>query len=153
MSAANTYARLTGKTPFVIYQGAWSVLFRDFEREILPMVRQQGMALAPWNVLHGGKIRSDEEEERRRQTGEGGEYSSQLCVFEAGLRIILGRSATDPNWERNEDEKKICRALEKVAKEVGAKNITAGTFSLHPAAHVLYAHLCIIIPRQSPSPT
>ncbi|KAH8107739.1 Aldo/keto reductase [Cristinia sonorae] len=107
VSAANTYARLTGKTPFVIYQGAWSVMHRDFEREILPMARQQGMALAPWNVLAGGKIRTDEEEERRRQTGEG------------------GRTMGNPAWERNEDEKKVCKALEKVAKEVGAKHITA----------------------------
>ena len=30
------------------------------------------MALAPWNVLAAGKIRSDEEEERRRETGEKG---------------------------------------------------------------------------------
>ncbi|TCD60158.1 hypothetical protein EIP91_010629 [Steccherinum ochraceum] len=107
VSAANTYASLTGKTPFVVYQGAWSVLARDFEREILPMVRQQGMALAPWNVLHGGKIRTDAEEERRRKTGEG------------------GRTLGNPEWERSEDEKKMCRALEKVAKEVGAKSITA----------------------------
>jgi len=107
VSAANTYAKLTGKTPFVIYQGAWSVLTRDFEREILPMARQQGMALAPWNVLQGGKIRTDEEEERRHQTGEAG-------------RVMFG-----PDWERTEDEKKICKALESVAKDVGAKNITA----------------------------
>ena len=31
-----------------------------------------GMALAPWNVLGAGKIRTDAEEERRRQTGEKG---------------------------------------------------------------------------------
>ena len=30
------------------------------------------MALAPWNVLPQGRIRTDEEEERRRQTGEKG---------------------------------------------------------------------------------
>ncbi|KAH8093873.1 Aldo/keto reductase [Cristinia sonorae] len=107
VSAANTYAKLTGKTPFVIYQGEWSVLARDFEREILPMARQQGMALAPWNVLGGGKIRTDAEEERRRNTGEG------------------GRTSISKDWERNENEKKICKALEHVAKEIGAKYITA----------------------------
>ncbi len=31
-----------------------------------------GMALSPWNVLAAGKIRTDEEEEKRRQTGENG---------------------------------------------------------------------------------
>lgn len=36
------------------------------------------MALAPWNVLAAGKIRTDEEEERRRQTGEKGMRSATL---------------------------------------------------------------------------
>lgn len=31
-----------------------------------------GMAIAPWNVLAGGKIRTDAEEEERRQSGENG---------------------------------------------------------------------------------
>ena len=31
-----------------------------------------GMALAPWNVLAGGKLRTDEEEKRRMETGEKG---------------------------------------------------------------------------------
>ncbi|KAG1885079.1 NADP-dependent oxidoreductase domain-containing protein [Suillus subluteus] len=107
VSKANQYARDHGKTPFVIYQGAWNVMLRDFERDIIPMARSEGLALAPWNVLAGGKLRTDEEEERRRQTGE------------------KGRTLTNPNWERNETERAMSVALEKVAKEVGAKHITA----------------------------
>ena len=42
MSKANLYARMTGKTPFSIYQGDWSVLRRDLEREIVPMARAEG---------------------------------------------------------------------------------------------------------------
>ena len=95
-----------GKTPFVIYQAAYSVLQRNIEREILPMCRYEGMALALWNVLPGGHIRSDAEEERRRQTGEGG-------------RTVLGP------WERTSNEK-MCDALEVVRGQVGARNITAG---------------------------
>ena len=68
------------------------------------------MALAPWNVLAGGKIRTDEEEERRRQTGEN------------------GRTLSASNWERNDKEKTVCKALEKVAAEIGAKHITSGMF-------------------------
>ncbi|KAG1885014.1 NADP-dependent oxidoreductase domain-containing protein [Suillus subluteus] len=107
VSKANQYARDHGKTPFVIYQGAWNVMLRDFERDIIPMARSEGLALAPWNVLASGKLRSDEEEERRRQTGE------------------KGRTFTTPNWERNETERAMSTALEKVAKQVGAKHITA----------------------------
>lgn len=45
---------------------------RAFEREILPMAREHGMALSPWNVLAGGKLRSDAEEARREKSGENG---------------------------------------------------------------------------------
>ncbi|PPQ90096.1 hypothetical protein CVT25_012260 [Psilocybe cyanescens] len=107
VSKANQYARDHGLTPFVIYQGYWNIMDRSFEREIIPMARSEGMALAPYGVLGGGKIRTDEEEERRRANGE------------------HGRTVFDPNWERTDREKAICRALEKVAAEVGAKSITS----------------------------
>ena len=66
-----------------------------------------GMALAPWGVLAAGRIRSDEEEERRRQTGE------------------KGRMMRGPDWERTPNERKVCQALEQVAKEVGTTSVTA----------------------------
>ena len=42
VSAANTYARAHGKSPFVIYQGWWNVMERSFERDIIPMARAHG---------------------------------------------------------------------------------------------------------------
>ena len=42
VTKANTYAKMAGKTPFVIYQGAWSILERDIERDIIPMCVQEG---------------------------------------------------------------------------------------------------------------
>ncbi|KAG1745987.1 NADP-dependent oxidoreductase domain-containing protein [Suillus paluster] len=107
VSKANQYARDHGKSPFVIYQGAWNVMSRDFEREIIPMARSEGLALAPWHILAGGRLRTDEEEERRRQTGE------------------KGRKIPNYTWERNEKERAMSAALEKVANEVGAKHIAA----------------------------
>jgi aryl-alcohol dehydrogenase-like predicted oxidoreductase len=133
-------------TPFVIYQGAWNVMERSFEREIIPMARSEGnnhlvnkaddcltlkiiilgMALAPWNVLAGGKIRTDEEEERRRQTGEKGR--------------TLALVPTD--WERNEKERMVCKALEKIAVEIGTKHITSGIYppNLYMLLHWLMFH-------------
>ena len=107
VSYANAYAKAHAKTPFVIYQGAWNVMERSFEREIIPMARTLGLALAPWNVLASGKLRTDAEEERRLASGE------------KGRRILGG------DWLRTEDEKKMSAALEKVAKEVGTEHITA----------------------------
>lgn len=59
-----------------------------------------GLALAPWQVLAEGKLRSDAEKERRRKTGEN------------------GRTMSGP-WERSEEEKKVSHALVEVAKELG----------------------------------
>jgi aryl-alcohol dehydrogenase-like predicted oxidoreductase len=75
------------------------------------MARSEGLALAPWDVLGGGKIRSDSEEQRRRETGE------------------KGRMTFNPNWERTEEERKVCLVLEEVAKEVGLESITSGTLA------------------------
>lgn len=40
--------------------------------------------------------------------------------------VFTGRTWTDPKWERAEDERKVCLALEKVAAEVGTDSVTAG---------------------------
>jgi len=107
VAAANTYAIDHGKTPFSIYQGRWNLMIRDFEREIIPMARQFGMALAPWDVLGGGKFQSKTELERRKNAGE-------------GLRNFGGRPP-----HQTEDEIKISEALAKVASEHGIESVTA----------------------------
>ncbi|KAH9975186.1 Aldo/keto reductase [Russula compacta] len=100
--------------------GKWSVLDRSFERDIIPMARAEGLALAPWDVLGGGKIRSDAEEARRRESGE------------------KGRTILNPEWERTEEERKVCLVLEQVAKEVGAESITsvAIAYVMHKTPYV-----------------
>ena len=72
------------------------------------MARSEGLAIAPWGVLGAGKVRTDAEEERRRESGE------------------KGNTLFDKNWERTEEERKVCLVLEDIAKEVGAHSITAG---------------------------
>jgi len=70
VSAANTYARAHGKTPFSVYSGKWSLLWRDLEREVVPMARAFGMAIVPWGVLGQGKFQTDEAVEEREKVGE-----------------------------------------------------------------------------------
>ncbi|KAL0581764.1 putative aryl-alcohol dehydrogenase aad14 [Marasmius crinis-equi] len=106
VAQCNQYAEDHGKTPFSVYQGEWSVMKRSFERDIIPMARSFGMALAPWGVLIHGKLRTDAEEQRRRETGE------------EGRKLMM-------DWERTPEEVKMARALEQVAKEVGTKSISA----------------------------
>jgi aryl-alcohol dehydrogenase-like predicted oxidoreductase len=70
VSSANAYARAHSLTPFSIYQGKWNVLERDFDRDILPMCRHEGMAIAPWSVLCAGRLRTEEQiAERIKERG------------------------------------------------------------------------------------
>lgn len=76
-------------------------------RTTLLLAPLSGMAIAPWHVLAAGKIRSDAEEGKRRESGENG-------------RTFFGGDG-----ERSEDQKKISQALEKFASDVGAKSLNA----------------------------
>lgn len=105
VSAANEYATARGKTPFSIYQGRWNVMRRDFERDIIPMARQYGMALAPWGVLGSGKFLTKKALAERHQRGE-------------PLRSVL-------SGEQSETEARISEALEEVATRHGTESLTA----------------------------
>ncbi len=120
VAAANTYAVDHGKTPFVIYQGRWSLMIRDMEREIIPMAREFGMAIAPWDVLGGGKFQSKKALEARKANGE-------------SLRGLISGT------EQTEEERRISEALEKVAGEIGEEtSITAVALAyvMAKASHV-----------------
>lgn len=67
------------------------------------------MALAPWNVIGGGRLRSDAEEKRREESGE------------------KGRSMYGEDWKRTEVERKAANALEQVSAELGGGySVSAG---------------------------
>jgi aryl-alcohol dehydrogenase-like predicted oxidoreductase len=68
------------------------------------MARHFGMALAPWDVLGGGKFQSKKALEARKKGGE-------------GLRSFFGA-------EQTEDEQKISEALEKIAGEHNVESVT-----------------------------
>ena len=80
-------------------------MIRDLERDIIPMARQFGMAIAPWEVLGGGKFQSKKSLEEKKKNGE-------------QLRSYFGPDQSD-------DEIKISEALAKVAAEHDTESITA----------------------------
>jgi aryl-alcohol dehydrogenase-like predicted oxidoreductase len=67
VSKANQYARDHGLAQFCVYQGRWSAANRDFERDIIPMARDEGMALAPWGALGGGMFKTDEQRKAKQE--------------------------------------------------------------------------------------
>ena len=86
-------ARNHGLRPFSVYQGRWSAADRDFERDIIPMARDEGMALCPWGALGGGKF-TTEQKRKEQDTGR------------------------DPNFAKpSEKDIKVSKALETVANK------------------------------------
>lgn len=67
-------------------------------------------------MLAAGRFRTDAEDQARRESGENG-------------RTLFTQ---DGSWERNEDERTISIALEKVAAEVGTQSIQAGISAPYP---------------------
>lgn len=61
VSKANEYARNHGLRGFSVYQGRYNAADRDLERDVMPMVRSEGMALCPWAALGGGNFKTEEQ--------------------------------------------------------------------------------------------
>ncbi|KAL4796691.1 sterigmatocystin biosynthesis dehydrogenase stcV [Aspergillus venezuelensis] len=71
VSKANEYARQKGLRQFVVYQGMWNATMRDFERDIIPMCRSEGMGLAPYGVLNQGRFQTEAGFKEREKSNEG----------------------------------------------------------------------------------
>lgn len=85
---------------------------RDFERDIIPMALDFGMALAPWGAMGSGRFLSATQLEAKAKAGE-------------KIRSMGGEFQTP-------EEVAISTALEKVAKEIGGKaSVTGGSSFLH----------------------
>ena len=59
VAKANQYARDHGLRQFTVYQGLWNASIRDFERDIIPMCRDEGMGLLPYGTLGQGRFQSE----------------------------------------------------------------------------------------------
>ncbi|KIM73680.1 hypothetical protein PILCRDRAFT_802222 [Piloderma croceum F 1598] len=78
------------------------------------MARELDLTLAPWDMLASGRFRTDAEEKARQESGE------------------KSRTFTpDGKAGCNEDERKMCTALEKVVGEIGSKSIQAVAIAYH----------------------
>lgn len=56
VTKANCYAEAHGLRGFSVYQGRFSAQARDLEGEIIPMCRDQGMAVLAWGVMGNGDV-------------------------------------------------------------------------------------------------
>lgn len=123
---------------------------RDLERDIIPMARAEGKqgCFAVYHADHPEKIvsrpqawpsppgafwrRARFEQTRRKSDDCSPERKVGLlpCPNEPRLTRRAGRGeilARD-DWKRTPEQRRVCKALEKVAAEVGASNIAVGGF-------------------------
>jgi aryl-alcohol dehydrogenase-like predicted oxidoreductase len=96
VAKANQYARDHGLRQFSVYQGLWNASIRDFEREILPMCRDENMGVVPWGTLGQGRFHTEAGYKEREQHNPGRK----------------GRAPSD-------DEKRVSKALETIANSKG----------------------------------
>ena len=117
VSKANQFARDHGMRPFVVYQGKWSAASRDFERDIIPMCREEGMGIAPWGALGGGAFKTQAMRDEMEKSGE------------------KGRTPLRPN----DNAEAVSAVLEKIAKSKGSSiplTSIAMAYVMHKTAYV-----------------
>jgi len=96
VTKAHQYARDHCLRQFVVYQGLWNAATRDFEREIIPMCRDEGMGLLPYGTLGQGRFQTEASFAEREKNNPGRKMKPTSAV-----------------------EKKVSQILEKISK---AKN-------------------------------
>lgn len=114
VSKANQYARDHGLRQFAVYQGMWNASMRDFERDIIPMCRDEGMGLAPYGVLNQGRFQTEAGFAEREKKNDG--------------RNFIPLSDLD---------RKVSRVLQDVAEEKGVELLqVALAYVFHKSPYV-----------------
>ncbi|KIW01869.1 uncharacterized protein PV09_06718 [Verruconis gallopava] len=95
VSKANQYARDHNLRQFSVYQGKWSAADRDFERDIIPMCRDEGMAIAPWGALGQGQFLT-EADRKSKQGGRQNQATENHIKVSGALEAISKRRNNVP---------------------------------------------------------
>jgi aryl-alcohol dehydrogenase-like predicted oxidoreductase len=98
-SKAQYTARLNGWTRFVSMQNHYNLLYREEEREMLPLCQDQGVGVLPWSPLARGRLtREWDATSTRSRTDEFGKK-----LYQEGDRVIVdavGRIAAERDVPR-----------------------------------------------------
>jgi aryl-alcohol dehydrogenase-like predicted oxidoreductase len=82
---------------FVSAQPRYNLLFREIERELLPLAQEENLAVIPYNPLAGGllseKYRQDEKPEKGRFSAEVGQFGTAYRARYWHQRVWNGRQA------------------------------------------------------------
>ena len=91
-SKAQYLARQNGWTPFVSMQNHYNLLYREEEREMLPLCAAEGVGVVPWSPLARGRLTRDSNETTNRL--EKDEFGKTLyAATEDADRRVIARVA------------------------------------------------------------
>lgn len=115
ISQANVRAELMGWSRFLGIQAPYSLLKRDLERAIMPMARQQDMAVLPWGILQAGVLTGkflEKVDEPTRVNPEALNLSEQAletvkAVVAIGEECGCPASQVAINWVRQQQHKAL----------------------------------------------
>jgi aryl-alcohol dehydrogenase-like predicted oxidoreductase len=95
-SKARYLSRERGWTPFVTMQNHLNLLYREEEREMLPLCKDMGIGVMPWSPLARGRLTRDwNETTERQQTDDFGSglYAASLDADRAVIEAVAAVAA------------------------------------------------------------
>src|SRR6202163_1793115 len=91
---AQHLAETRGWTRFVSMQNHYNLLYREEERETIPLCRDQGVGLIPWSPLPRGRLaRAPEEKATKRSETDGFGSTLYVSMAEADQRVLAAVNA------------------------------------------------------------
>jgi aryl-alcohol dehydrogenase-like predicted oxidoreductase len=82
-----------GLTPFSTMQNHYNLLYREEEREMLPLCEKQDIGVIPWSPLARGRLARPYEDAQATTRGETDDYALEHPYFEGGGQEINDRVA------------------------------------------------------------
>ena len=122
-------ADLHGWTRFVSMQNHYNLLYREEEREMMPLCRKEGIGVIPWSPLARGWLARPPGEKEATERGGEDSYSPRLYDFEEADEIIrrVGEVA---------EERGVSRAQVALAWVLSREGVTAPIVGATKAPHL-----------------
>lgn len=104
VSRANMLADLRGWSPFIAYQGEYSLASRAPERDLLPMAQALGLTYLAWGMLEGGELtgKYNAPSDEPRRSNDTSDRIKAIAAVVMSLAKELGRTPSQValNWVR-----------------------------------------------------
>ncbi|MGH7540290.1 MAG: aldo/keto reductase [Gemmatimonadota bacterium] len=122
-------ADLAGWTRFVSMQNHYNLLYREEEREMIPLCREEGIGIIPWSPLARGWLTRPPAEKVATARGEEDVFATRLYDFPEADEIIrrVGQVA---------DERGVSRARVALAWVLGRPGVTAPIVGATKMSHL-----------------